>query len=114
MPETALRAVRAMIGAAPARVEVRADPDWGPVLVVTLDAPASAALRANLELQRALPGVPVVVRWAGPTDVGENELAERLAEIARAGGFRARMPCGLNAVREVAEGRENAPLPASR
>ena len=80
--------------------------DWGSVLAVTLDAPASEALKAWLELQRALPGVPVVVRWAGPTDVSEEELAGQLAEIARAGGFRARMPCGLNAAREIAEGRE--------
>jgi len=88
------------------RVRVEVDPEWGPVLVVELDAPASAALGAWLELQRALPGVPVVVRWAGPTDISGEELAERVAEIARAGGFMVRAPGGVDAVKEVAEGRE--------
>jgi hypothetical protein len=101
-----LRIAVALTGAAPRQVRVEEDPDWGRVYVVTLDARASEALRVNLELQRALPGVPVVVEWTGPTDVGGEELVRRLVEIARAGGFRARAPGGLDAVRAVAEGRD--------
>jgi hypothetical protein len=88
--EIALQAARALIGAVPRQVKTEEDPDWGPTYVITLDARASEALRINLELQKALPGMPVVVERTGPTDISNDELLERLVEIAHAGGFRAR------------------------
>jgi len=107
--DVALHAVKALTGVAPTQVRVEEDPDWGHVYIVTLDAKASEALRINLELQKMMPGMPVVVEWTGPTDVGDDELLERLVEIAHAGGFRAKAPKGLDAVRDVAEGRDRWP-----
>ena len=89
------------------RMDIREDPDWGHVFIVTVRASASEALRANLELQRRLPGVPIVVKWTGATDVTDEELVERVLEIAEAGGFRARAPPGFDAVQAVREVREN-------
>jgi len=108
--EIVLRAVRALVGATPRQVRVEEDPDWGPTYITTLDARASEALRINLELQRKLPGVPVVVEWTGPTDISNDELLERLVEIAHAGGFRARETGGVDIVREVSQQRDRWPI----
>jgi hypothetical protein len=91
-------------------VRVEEDPDWGPTYVITLDAKASEALRKNLELQRKLPGVPVVVEWTGPTDINNDELLQRLVEIAHAGGFRARETGGIDVVKEVSQQRDRWPI----
>ena len=107
--EIALQAARALIGAVPRQVRIEEDPDWGPTYVITLDARASEALRINLELQKALPGVPVVVEWTGPTDISNDELLERLVEITHAGGFRARATGGIDAVKEVSQQRDRWP-----
>jgi hypothetical protein len=82
------------------------DADWGPVYVVTLEASAREALEANLELQRRFPGVPIVVRWTGDTDLSEEELADYVRRVARAGGFKARAPRGFSSVEVVREVRE--------
>jgi hypothetical protein len=105
----ALHAVKALTGVAPTQVRVEEDPDWGHVYIVTLDAKASEALRINLELQKMMPGMPVVVEWTGPTDISNDELLERLVEIAHAGGFRARATGGIDAVREVSQQRDRWP-----
>jgi len=107
--EVVLQAARALIGATPRQVRVEEDPDWGPTYVITLDVKASEALRINLELQRKLPGVPVVVEWTGPTDISNDELLERLVEIAHAGRFRARETGGIDVVKEVSQQRDRWP-----
>lgn len=107
--EIALQAARGLIGATPRQVRVEEDPDWGPTYIITLDIKASEALRINLELQRNLPGVPVVVEWTGPTDISNDELLERLVEITHAGGFRARATGGIDAVKEVSQQRDRWP-----
>ena len=107
--EIVLQAARALIGATPRQVRVEEDPDWGPIYVITLDVKASEALRINLELQKTLPGVPVVVEWTGPTDINNDELLEQLVEIAYAGGFRARATGGIDAVKEVSQQRDRWP-----
>ena len=107
--EVVLQAARALIGATPRQVRVEEDPDWGPTYVITLDVKASEALRINLELQRKLPGVPVVVEWTGPTDISNDELLERLVEIVHAGGFRARETGGIDVVKEVSQQRNRWP-----
>jgi len=107
--EIVLHAVRGLIGATPRQVRVEKDPDWGPTYVITLDARASEALRINLELQKTLPGVPVVVEWTGPTDNSNDELLERLVEIAHAGGFKARETGDIDAVKEVSQQRDRWP-----
>ncbi len=108
--EIVLQAVRALVDATPRQVRVEEDPDWGPTYVITLDVKASEALRINLELQRKLPGVPVVVEWTGPTDINNDELLERLVEIADAGGFRARATGGIDVVKEVSLQRDRWPI----
>ncbi len=108
--EIVLQAVRALIGATPRQVRVEENPDWGPTYVITLDVKASEALRINLELQRKLPGVPVVVEWTGPTDISNDELLERLAEIADAGRFRTRATGGIDVVKEVSQQRDWRPI----
>jgi hypothetical protein len=107
--EIVLQAARALVGATPRQVRVEEDPDWGPTYVITLDVKASEALRINLELQKALPGVPVVVEWTGPTDISNDELLERLVEIAHAGGFKAKTTGGIDVVREVSQQRDRWP-----
>jgi hypothetical protein len=107
--EIVLQAARALIGATPRQVRVEEDPDWGPTYVITLDVKASEALRINLELQKTLPGVPVVVEWTGPTDISNDELLERLVEIAHAGGFKAKTTGGIDVVREVSQQRDRWP-----
>jgi len=107
--EIVLQAVRALIGATPRQVRVEEDPDWGPIYVITLDVKASEALRINLELQRKLPGVPVVVEWTGPTDISNDELLQRLVETAHAGGFKARETGGIDVVKEVSQQRDRWP-----
>jgi len=107
--EIALQAARGLIGATPRQVRVEEDPDWGPTYVITLDVKASEALRINLELQRKLPGVPIVVEWTGPTDISNDELLKRLVEIAHAGGFRARETGGIDVVKEVSQQRDRWP-----
>jgi hypothetical protein len=104
--EIALQAVKALIGA---QVRIEEDPDWGPTYVITLDAGASEALRINLELQKTLPGVPIVVEWTGPTDISNNELLQRLVEITHAGGFRTRATGGIDIVKEVSQQRDRWP-----
>jgi len=104
--EIALQAVKALIGA---QVRIEEDPDWGPTYVITLDAGASEALRINLELQKTLPGVPIVVEWTGPTDISNNELLQRLVEITHAGGFRTRATGGIDVVKEVSQQRDRWP-----
>jgi hypothetical protein len=108
--EIVLQAVRALVGATPRQVRVEEDPDWGPTYIITLDARASEALRINLELQRKLPGVPIVVEWTGPTDISNDELLERLVEIAHAGGFRAKTTGGIDVVKEVSQQRDRWPI----
>jgi hypothetical protein len=107
--EIVLQAVRALVGATPRQVRVEEDPDWGPTYVITLDVKASEALRINLELQKTLPGVPVVVEWTGPTDISNDELLERLVETAHAGGFKAKTTGGIDVVREVSQQRDRWP-----
>ena len=107
--EIVLQAARALIGAVPRQVRIEEDPDWGPTYIITLDARASEALRINLELQKTLPGVPVVVEWTRPTDINNDELLERLVEIAHTGGFRARETGGVDIVREVSQQRDRWP-----
>jgi len=107
--EIALQAARALIGAVPRQVRIEEDPDWGPTYIVTLDARASEALGINLELQKTLPGVPLVAEWTGPTDISNDELLERLVEIAHAGGFRAKATGGIDAVKEVSQQRDRWP-----
>jgi len=108
--EIVLQAARALTGLAPRQVRVEEDPDWGPTYVITLDVKASEALRINLELQKTLPGVPVVVEWTGPTDISNDELLERQVEIAHAGGFRARETGGIDVVKEVTQQRDRWPI----
>jgi hypothetical protein len=108
--EIVLQAVRALVGATPRQVRVEEDPDWGPTYIITLDVKASEALRINLELQKTLPGVPVVVEWTGPTDISNDELLERLVEIAHAGGFKTRATGGVDVVKEVSQQRDRWPI----
>jgi hypothetical protein len=107
--ETALQAAKALIGLAPRQVRIEEDPEWGPTYIITPDARASEALRINLELQKTLPGVPVVVEWTGPTDINNDELLERLVEIAHAGGFKAKTTAGIDVVKEVSQQRDRWP-----
>jgi hypothetical protein len=107
--EIALQAVKALIGAVPRQVRVEEDPDWGPTYIITLDARASEALRINLELQKTLPGVPIVVEWTGPTDISNDELLQRLVEITHAGGFRTRATGDIDVVKEVSQQRDRWP-----
>jgi hypothetical protein len=87
-------------------ISVVEDTDWGLVYVVTLEANAREALEANLELQRRFPGVPIVVKWTGDTDLSEGELVDYVLRVARAGGFKARAPRGFSSVEAVREVRE--------
>jgi len=107
--EIVLQAARALIGAVPRQVRIEEDPDWGPTYIITLDARASEALRINLELQKTLPGVPVVVEWTGPTDISNDELLKRLVEIAHVGRFRARATGDIDVVKEVSQQRDRWP-----
>jgi hypothetical protein len=87
-------------------IDVVEDADWGHVYVVTLETDARKALEVNLELQRRFPGVPIVVRWTGDTDLPEEELADYVRRVARAGGFKARAPRGFSSAEAVREVRE--------
>ena len=87
-------------------ISVVEDADWGLVYVVTLEANAREALEVNLELQRRFPGVPIVVKWTGDTDLSEGELVDYVLRVARAGGFKARAPRGFSSVEAVREVRE--------
>ena len=87
-------------------VSVVEDADWGLVYVVTLEANAREALEVNLELQRRFPGIPVVVRWLGSTDLSEEELVDYVWRVARTGGFKARAQRGFSSVEAVREVRE--------
>lgn len=107
--EIALQAARGLIGATPRQVRAEEDPDRGPTYIITLDEKASEALRINLELQKTLPGMPVVVERTGPTDISNDKLLERLVEITHAGGFRAKTTGGIDAVKEVSQQRDRLP-----
>jgi hypothetical protein len=87
-------------------INVVEDADWGLVYIVTLEANAREALEVNLELQRRLPGIPIVVKWTGGTDLSEEELVDYVLRVARAGGFKARAPRGFSSVEAVREVRE--------
>ena len=87
-------------------ISVVEDADWGFVYIVTLEANAREALEVNLELQRRFPGVPIVVKWTGSTDLSEGELVDYVLRVARAGGFKARAPRGFSSVEAVREVRE--------
>lgn len=94
-----------LLGGEEYSISVVEEPDWGLVCFVTLKEDARRALEVNLELQRSLPGIPVVVKWTGAMDVSGDELAGYIVEIARAGGFKARAQPGFNAVEAVGEVR---------
>ncbi|MFZ8793886.1 MAG: hypothetical protein ACO2O2_08400 [Acidilobaceae archaeon] len=81
------------------------DPDWGYVYIVEVGLNARRALELNLKLQEMLPGIPVVVKWIGETDVSKSELADYLLKIMARGGFKARAPPGFDAVEAVREVR---------
>jgi len=87
-------------------ISVAEDADWGLVYVVALEANAREALEVNLELQRRFPGIPVVVKWTGDTDLSEGELVDYVVRVARAGGFKARAPRSFSSVEAVREVRE--------
>jgi hypothetical protein len=42
---------------------------------------AREVLDINLRLQEKFKGIPIVFEWTGETDVSEEELSEKLAEI---------------------------------
>ena len=87
-------------------ISVVEDSDWGLVYVVTLEANTREALEVNLELQRRFPGIPIVVKWTGSTDLSEGELVDYVLRVARAGGFKARALRGFSSVEAVREVRE--------
>jgi hypothetical protein len=87
-------------------ISVVEDADWGFVYIVTLEASAREALEVNLELQRRLPDVPIVVKWTGGADLSEEELVDYVLRVARAGGFKARAQRGFSSVEVVREVRE--------
>ena len=67
---------------------VRVEPQWsrsiGPYLLVEVDAPASLALKAWLELApaaRSLLGAPVFILWCGKTDLEPSEVGAMLGKI---------------------------------
>jgi len=91
----------------PCKVGARYDPDWGCVYEVAVGASAREALEANLKLQEKLPGIPIVVEWAGEKDVTDEELVDYLVKIAIKGGFRVEAPPGFDAVKAVRELRES-------
>jgi hypothetical protein len=94
------------LAGSPCKISARYDPDWGYVYEVKVDTGARKALEANLKLQEKLPGVPIVVEWAGQKDMTDEELVDYLVKIAIKGGFRVEAPPGFNAVKVVRELRE--------
>jgi hypothetical protein len=82
-------------------VEVFEDPDWGYTISIVIETSASNALKLNLELQEMFKGIPIVVKWTGPRDVSEDELAEYIAKIVSVGGFKAKALKGFNSVEAV-------------
>ena len=87
-------------------ISVVEDAGWGLVYIITLEASAREALEVNLELQRMFPGVPIVVKCTGRTDLSEGELVDYVLRVARAGGFKARAPRSFSSVEAVREVRE--------
>lgn len=63
----------------PCKIEAEYEPDWGYIYYVTMD--AREVLDINLRLQEKFKGIPIVFEWTGETDVSEEELSEKLAEI---------------------------------
>jgi hypothetical protein len=86
-------------------LRVEEDPVWSYVYVVTLESSSRRALEVNLELQKRFPGIPIVVRWTGDTDLSEEELVDYIVKIARAGEFKARAPRSFSSVEAVREVR---------
>jgi hypothetical protein len=89
----------------PHRARIEPDPDYGLVLYVEVESSARRALELWLELARRLPGVCLVVKWTGETDVSREELVDYLVKIALAGGYRPAALPGFSAVEAVGEGR---------
>jgi len=87
--------------------EVIRDPDWGYTITITLSSSASEALKLNLRLQEMFKGIPVVVKWTGPKDISDEELADYLVKILNIGGFKAKASPGFSAVEAVREIRED-------
>jgi hypothetical protein len=52
-------------------------------------------------------GIPVVVKWTGPKDISDEELADYLVKILNIGGFKAKASPGFSAVEAVREIRED-------
>ena len=87
-------------------ISVEEDADWGFMYIITLETSARKALEVNLELQKRFPGIPIVVKWTGSMDLSEEELIDYIVRIARAGGFKAKVPpgfCSVEVVREIRE-----------
>jgi len=91
----------------PYKIEAEYEPDWGYIYYVTIDANASEALEINLRLQEEFKEVPIIFEWTGETDVSEEELAEKLAEILLKGGIKAKLAPGFSAVKAVEGNRED-------
>jgi hypothetical protein len=91
----------------PCKIEAEYEPDWGYIYYVTIDANAREALDINLRLQEKFKGIPIVFEWTGETDVSEEELAEKLAEILLKGGIKAKLAPGFSAVKAVEGNRED-------
>jgi hypothetical protein len=101
-----LRAALVEVAEASPELDVVRDPDWGCVVVVTLEASARKALETWLKLQKKFKGIPIVVRWTRPNDVSEEELVDYMVEILNAGGFKARALQRFSAVEAVKEERD--------
>jgi hypothetical protein len=91
----------------PYEIEEIYESGYGYVYYIKLSTRASTALDINLKLAERFKGVPIVVLWKGETDISEDELAERLADIMIAGELRPKDGKGFSAVEIVREMREN-------
>ena len=90
-------------------VNVVIDEHYGIVVTVTVNSPASRALklweRLVEEIQREGLRVSVVVKWTGDNDVDEDTLVKKLVEITMKTGHRPVALPGFSAVEAVEEER---------
>jgi len=81
------------------------DEIWGHVYEVIVHVDARQALELELKLAEVFPGVPIVVRWTGETNVSEDELVDYLVKVMEKSGLRPRALPSFDAVRLIKEER---------
>jgi hypothetical protein len=91
-------------------VETYEDPDYGKVILITVDLDAKEALELWLKLTKQFPytihGIVIGVKWLGENNITENELIDYIVKIMVESGLKPKVKEPFDIVKELREERD--------